>query len=67
MSPPEGCPFCRCKDVRPLSDPALELVGYRCHDCERTFYVTTVKESPQPAKVTAIRARRKTRETPKAS
>ena len=52
MSAPEGCPFCRCPDVRPFSDPSLELVGYRCHDCASTFYVTSIKEPREPVKET---------------
>jgi transposase-like protein len=45
MSLAKGCPFCSCLDVRAISDPRLELVGFRCHDCQRVFYVGTVKMS----------------------
>ena len=41
MSAPDGCPFCHCLDVRLLTAANLDLLGYRCHDCGRTFYVTS--------------------------
>ena len=40
-----ACPFCSCLDVRAINDPALEMVGFRCHDCQRVFYVGTVEMS----------------------
>jgi hypothetical protein len=39
-STPDACPFCRSFDIRPLTNPGIDLLGFRCHDCQRTFYVT---------------------------
>jgi hypothetical protein len=43
---PECCPFCRSQDLRPLTIAGVDLTGYRCHDCEKIFYVTA---DAQPA------------------
>ena len=32
-----ACPFCSCLGVRAINDPAVEMVGFRCHDCQRVF------------------------------
>ena len=45
-----ACPFCSCLDVRAMNDPALEMVGFRCHDCQRVFYIGTVKVSKPEGK-----------------
>jgi transposase-like protein len=56
MSVPDGCPFCRSFDVRPISDVTMDLIGYRCHDCTRTFYVTAAEGTPSPQKMMDTRA-----------
>jgi transposase-like protein len=43
---PGMCPFCRSFDVRILTAIGSGLTGYRCHDCQKTFYVTTAAPSP---------------------
>lgn len=40
---PERCPFCDSHDVRPLTAIGVDLAGYRCHDCSKTFYAAAVK------------------------
>jgi transposase-like protein len=52
-----ACPFCSCLDVRAINDPALELVGFRCHDCQRVFYVGTVKTAKAGEKNAAVMGR----------
>jgi len=37
---PDCCPFCRSHDLRPLTVEGGDLTGFRCHDCDKTFYVT---------------------------
>ena len=57
---PDRCPFCLCHDVRPLFDTAFEPVGYRCHDCARTFYVT---DQSAPERLTGKRQQAATTQT----
>jgi transposase-like protein len=45
---PETCPFCRSYDLRALVGLELDVTGYRCHDCHKTFYVPTPVQSPEP-------------------
>ena len=33
-----------------MNDPALEMVAFRCHDCQRVFYIGTVKVSKSEGK-----------------
>lgn len=42
MSISPRCPFCDSHDVRPLT-AIVDVVGYRCHDCVKTFYVAAGK------------------------
>jgi transposase-like protein len=37
---PGICPFCRSFDVRILTALGTGPTGYRCHDCQKTFFVT---------------------------
>lgn len=41
--PPSRCPFCESQDIRRLPSDGDELVGYRCHQCDRIFYVAAVR------------------------
>jgi len=43
MSTPYGCPFCSCRDVRPLSESASGVLGYRCTECARTFFTASIQ------------------------
>lgn len=38
-----SCPHCRCYDIRQITKSGLDLIGYRCHDCQRTFYVAVTQ------------------------
>lgn len=40
MSRPPLCPYCRSFDLRSLTPAGVDLHGFRCHDCSRTFYLT---------------------------
>jgi hypothetical protein len=46
MSSPQSCPFCESRDIRMLTASGLDLTGYRCHDCQGTFYVAAVAIRP---------------------
>ncbi len=39
MTTPRSCPFCDSQDIRILTGTGVDLVGYRCHECQKTFYV----------------------------
>jgi transposase-like protein len=43
---PGICPFCRSFDVRLLTALGRGPAGYRCHDCQKTFYVTAAPAVP---------------------
>jgi tRNA(Ile2) C34 agmatinyltransferase TiaS len=47
---PGMCPFCRSFDVRVLTALGSGPTGYRCHDCQKTFFVTAAEPVPvEPA------------------
>jgi transposase-like protein len=43
---PGTCPFCRSFDVRILTALGSGPAGYRCHDCEKTFFVAAAEPLP---------------------
>jgi hypothetical protein len=43
---PGMCPYCRSFDVRTLTAVGHGPAGYRCHDCQKTFYVTPAATMP---------------------
>jgi transposase-like protein len=51
MNPPQRCPFCESHDVRTITPTDLDLVGYRCHDCQNMFYAAAVTPSSDDAPV----------------
>jgi transposase-like protein len=49
MTTPRCCPFCDSRDIRLLTGTGADLVGYRCHDCQNTFYVAELDFKPRTA------------------
>jgi transposase-like protein len=43
---PGICPFCRSFDVRILTALGSGPTGYRCHHCQKTFYVSEAPGFP---------------------
>jgi len=39
MNTSPDCPYCRSYDTRPLNPEAAGILGYRCHDCSKVFYI----------------------------
>jgi transposase-like protein len=46
MSTTPNCPFCVSQDVRPITPALTRGAAYRCHDCERIFYVVSEGVTP---------------------
>lgn len=55
MSSPQSCPFCSSHDIRMLTASGLDLTGYRCHDCQGTFYVGSAAIKPRAEAAPAAR------------
>ncbi len=47
MSAPRSCPFCDSHAIRLLTGSSDDLIGYRCHQCQNTFYVTELGLKPR--------------------
>lgn len=57
MITPDGCPYCRCSDIRQITIPSVDLIAYRCHQCQRLFYVADVQMPPSSGPSADIRTR----------
>ena len=51
MNIPEGCPYCQSRDIRTIAPSDVDLSGYRCHECQRVFYVADVTLRAEPAAI----------------
>ena len=48
MTTPRSCPFCDSQDIRIMTGAGVDLVGYRCHDCQKAFYVAALDFGADP-------------------